>query len=85
MAAITPPSMNIINMMKDAIKQAKAFIINFDDMVELNSINNFFIFDDDNKLLYAIDQNSEVLDQSIAPYRIRGFDYNRLEFFRYII
>ena len=29
MAAITPPSMNIINMMKDAIKQAKAFIINF--------------------------------------------------------
>ena len=85
MAAITPPSMNIINMMKDAIKQAKAFIINFDDMVELNSINNFFIFDDANKLLYAIDQNSEVLDQSIAPYRIRGFDYNRLEIFRYII
>ena len=85
MAAITPPSMNIINMMKDAIKQAKAFIINFDDMVELNSINNFFIFDDANKLLYAIDQNSEVLDQSIAPYRIRSFDYNRLEFFRYII
>ena len=79
MAAITPPSMNIINMMKDAIKQAKAFIINFDDMVELNSINNFFIFDDANKLLYAIDQNSEVLDQSIAPYRIRGFDYNRLK------
>ena len=85
MPAITPPSKRIIDMMKDAIKESKAFIIMIDDLVELNSINNFFVFDDDNKMLHAIDPNSEVMDQAIAPYRIRSFDYDRIEFFRYLV
>lgn len=85
MPAITPPTQQMIDMMKDAIKHSKAFIVNLDVNVEINSINNYLIFDDSNKLLHAIDLNSEIVDQATAPFRIRSFDYDRIEFFRYLV
>ena len=85
MPSLVPPSKSIIDNMKDAIDKAKAFTINLSDKMEISSINNFFIFDDDNELIHAIAQNSDMTSQAYAPYQIRSFTYNSIEFFRYLV
>lgn len=85
MPSLTPPSKNAVEKMKEAVKEAKAFIIYLSDKMEINSINNFFIFDDDNELIHAISQNSDMTSQAYAPYQIRSFTYKSIEFFKYLV
>ncbi len=81
MPAIYPMSQYQLDQMREATKNAKTFQITIDDGVVLESSTSFFIWDDDNKLLYVCDENTTFPKQFFAPIRMRAFSYDVIENF----
>lgn len=80
LAAVVPPSLQQVIQMRETIKNAANFRILMDwgDTI-LDSSRNFFIWDDNHQLLYAISENCEMGTSAGLPFKIMAFPYDQIE------
>lgn len=80
MAAVTPPSLEQIQKMRESIDNCKNYrvVVDMGETV-YDSTMSFIIWDDDNLLMHAIYANTEPLTQFKWPYKIDHVDYNQIE------
>lgn len=80
MAAITPPTLEQIQKMRDSIKHCKSYrvIVDMGETV-FDSTMSFFIWDDANMIFHVIGANTDLRTQSIAPFRIDSVGYDQIE------
>lgn len=65
--------------MRSQIKESDAYVCRFDE-ADVDSFNNFLIWDDDRLLLHCVTHNTDLETQMDWPVRIKSFDYSKLEF-----
>ena len=73
-----------VKKMRSEIKEGHGYVCRFDE-TDVDSFNNFLIWDDENLLLYCITANTELGDQFLLPFKIKAFDYRMLEFISTLI
>lgn len=80
MAAVTPPSLEQIQKMRESIKDCGSYrvVVDMGETV-FDSTMSFLIWDDTNMLLHAISANTDRLTQYKLPYRIDSIGYDQIE------
>lgn len=71
-----------IKKLRSQIKEsgADAFVcqLNSEDL-NIDSINNFLIWDDENLLLYCITENTDLQSQMDWPIKVKSIDYRSIQ------
>lgn len=70
--------LNRVKQLRAKIDLADAYVCRFLE-TDVDSESYFIIWDDENLILYAISENTEIFSQGQFPLKIRYFDYKSLE------